>query len=118
MVRQLDLDNFAAWRDGPNAQAAVPLVIDVRERWELQTASVAANGFELLHIPMQSIPARIDELKQTYGLDHPTAVLCHHGIRSMQVANFLAHHGFSDLVNLQGGIDAWSHQVDTSVAQY
>lgn len=118
MVEQLDPDRFGAWRDSANAQATVPLVIDVRESWELQTASVTANGFDLLHIPMQSIPARIDELKQTYGTDHPTAVLCHHGVRSMQVVNFLAHHGFTNLVNVQGGIDAWSHQLDPGVAQY
>ena len=118
MTKQLNLDDFSAWRERATEQPAKPLVIDVREALELQTASVTANGFELLHIPMQSIPARLDELKQNYGTDHPTAVLCHHGVRSMQVANFLAHHGFTNLVNLQGGIDAWSHQIDTSVAKY
>ena len=96
----------------------MPLLIDVREPWELQTASVIEDGFNLLHIPMQSIPASIDTLKQTYGTDHPIGVLCHHGVRSMQVANFLAQHGFTNLVNLQGGIDAWSHQVDANVGQY
>jgi rhodanese-related sulfurtransferase len=115
MVNQLHLNNFAAWRDAANPQ---PLVIDVREAWELQTASVKADGFALLHIPMQSIPANVDTLKQTHGTDHPIGVICHHGVRSLQVANFLEHHGFTHVVNLQGGIDAWSEQVDASVAQY
>jgi rhodanese-related sulfurtransferase len=118
MIKQLNLNHFETWRDNANVQPALPLVIDVREPWEMQTASVTANGFELLHVPMQNIPVHIDELKNTYGTDHPTALLCHHGMRSMQVANFLAHHGFTNLVNLQGGIDAWSHQVDASVARY
>ena len=118
MITQLNLDHFDKWRDSAIAQPAVPLVIDVREPWELQTASVTEKDFKLLHIPMQSIPKSIEALKQNYGTDHPTAVLCHHGVRSMQVASFLAHHGFTNLVNLQGGIDAWSHQVDAGVAQY
>lgn len=118
MVNQLNLDNFASWRDDANAQTALPLVIDVREPWELQTAAVKEDGFKYLHVPMQGIPASVDTLKQTYGADYPIAVLCHHGVRSMQVANFLAHHGFTQVVNLQGGIDAWSHQIDSTVAQY
>ena len=117
MTAQLDLDDFAEWR-AANAASAVPLVLDVREPWELQTAAVIADGFEVLPIPMQSIPARLAELQQTYAADHPVACLCHHGIRSAQVANFLAHHGFTAVVNLSGGIDAWSQQIDSNVPSY
>jgi rhodanese-related sulfurtransferase len=46
------------------------------------------------------------------------ACLCHHGMRSLQVANYLAQNGFAHVVNLQGGIDAWSHEVDPSVPRY
>ena len=116
MIDQLSPTNFAAWRDA--ALPAVPVVLDVREPWELQTASVNPDGFALLHIPMQSIPARLAELKQAHGADHPIACLCHHGMRSQQVANYLAQNGFTNLVNLQGGIAAWSQQLDASVAQY
>ena len=118
MVEQLTSNLFAAWRDSANSLGVVPLVLDVREPWELQTASVTADGFALLHIPMQTIPARQEELKLTYGTGHPIAVLCHHGVRSQQVAQYLASNGFTNLVNLQGGIDAWSHHVDARVAQY
>ena len=118
MIHQLDLNLFPAWRDGASSPGVVPLVIDVREPWELQIAAVNEKGFALLHVPMQTIPARQDELRETYGADHPIAVLCHHGVRSQQVALFLAQHGFTNLVNLQGGIDAWSHQVDSQVASY
>ena len=118
MIEQLQLNLFMAWRDHAVAQGVVPVVIDVREPWELQAASVCADGFELLHMPMQTIAARQHELKATYGADHPIALLCHHGVRSQQVALFLEHHGFTGLVNLQGGIDAWSQQLDDRVAQY
>ena len=116
MIDQISPAHFAAWRDA--ALPRLPVVLDVREPWEVQTASVTPDGFTLLHIPMQSIPARIAELKQTHGVDHPMACLCHHGMRSQQVANYLAHNGFTNLVNLQGGIAAWSQQLDASVAQY
>ena len=114
MIEALSPSNFAAWRD---AQAKVPIVLDVREPWELQTAAVNAESFTLLHIPMQSIRARIPELKQ-HGTDQPIACLCHHGIRSMQVANYLALHGFTSVVNVQGGIAAWAEQIDPRIAQY
>lgn len=96
----------------------MPVVLDVREPWELQTACVEASGFTLLHIPMREVPQRINELQQTYGTAHPIACLCHHGMRSMQVANYLRQTGFTSVVNLQGGIDAWSRQLDASVSLY
>ena len=99
------------------AQAAAqgrPLVLDVREPWELQTASVRAEGFELRAIPMGEIPARLGELPK----DQPIACLCHHGMRSMNVAAFLEQHGFEHLANISGGIDAWSAEVDPAVPRY
>ena len=120
MTPQLNLSGFTEWRDTPypGASAGLPLVIDVREPWELQTASVEPDGFTLVHIPMREIPQRIAELRDTYGPAYPIACLCHHGMRSMQVANYLTQSGFTEVVNLQGGIDAWSRQVDTAVPLY
>lgn len=116
MIDQLSPTDFAEWRDAAAPKTAV--VLDVREPWEVCTASVKAIGFTLLHVPMQSIPARMAELKQQHGADQPMACLCHHGIRSMHVANYLAQNGFTAVVNLQGGIQAWAEQVDPSMAQY
>ena len=124
MTFQLNLSGFTEWRDTSNSSAPTsapagwPLVIDVREPWELQTASVEPDGFTLMHIPMHEIPQRIAELRNTYGTAHPIACLCHHGMRSMQVANYLTQSGFTEVVNLQGGIDAWSKQVDAGVPLY
>ena len=120
MIPQLSPSNFATWRDSAKAHSpnALPVVLDVREPWELQTASVKPDGFTLLHIPMGEIQARVAELQQVPGTSHPIACLCHHGARSQRVANFLAQSGFTEIVNLAGGIDAWSNEVDPGVAHY
>ncbi len=120
MTPQLSPQNFSAWRDAAQAArpTALPVVLDVREPWELQTASVAEDGFVLVHIPMRELPARLAELQAAHGADHPVACLCHHGMRSQQVANYLAQNGFTQVVNLQGGIDAWSKQLDAAVPVY
>jgi len=91
-----------------------PVVLDVREPWELQTASVRAAGFELIAMPMRSVPARYLELER----DRPIACLCHHGARSAQVAHFLIQNGFTAIVNIHGGINAWSQQRDPGVPVY
>ena len=121
MISQLTPSDFAAWRDCAAAGLAptvLPVVLDVREPWEVQTASVREDGFSLLALPMREVPARLAELKDTLGTDHPIACLCHHGIRSQQVADYLVRNGFTNVVNLQGGIAAWAQMLDTSVAQY
>jgi rhodanese-related sulfurtransferase len=94
-------------------QTQRPILLDVREAWELQTACAKPEALDLVHMPMQSIPARLDELDKT----RPIACLCHHGSRSMQVASFLLQHGF-EVVNVAGGIHAWSAQVDPSIPLY
>ena len=121
MISQLNPAAFAAWRDRAAAgtvPVALPVVLDVREPWEVQTACIKEDGFSLLLIPMREIAPRLAELRATLGTDRPIACLCHHGIRSLQVANYLTQSGFSNVVNLQGGIDAWTNRVDASVPRY
>jgi rhodanese-related sulfurtransferase len=104
------------WLQQASSQApgVTPVVLDVREPWEMQTASVKAAGFDLVAMPMRSVPARYLELDR----NQPIACLCHHGARSAQVAHFLMQNGFSAVVNIHGGINAWSQQRDTSVPLY
>jgi rhodanese-related sulfurtransferase len=102
------------WNDWLQAQPARPVVLDVREPWELQTASVAPDAFDLVAIPMGEIPARLAELPK----DRPIACLCHHGMRSQRVALFLAHQGYTDVANIAGGIEAWSRDHDPAVPLY
>jgi rhodanese-related sulfurtransferase len=87
-----------------------PVLLDVREPWEISTASIAG----CVSIPMREIPARSEELDD----ETPIVCVCHHGARSANVAMFLESRGFKQMFNLQGGIDAWSRQVDKSVPTY
>jgi len=86
------------------------LLLDVREPWEYQICSI--EGSRLL--PMGRIPAACDELDP----DQTIVVICHHGIRSYQVAYYLEHAGFKDVINLTGGIEAWAREVDRDMATY
>ncbi|WP_396431309.1 rhodanese-like domain-containing protein [Limnohabitans sp.] len=109
-MEQITPEHIAEWA---KAQPQRPILLDVREGWELQTASAKTDALDFLHIPMQTIPARLDELDKS----RPIACLCHHGGRSMQVAAFLQQHGFQ-VVNVAGGIHAWSAQVDPTIPVY
>ncbi|HYW58144.1 MAG TPA: rhodanese-like domain-containing protein [Polaromonas sp.] len=118
MTPQLSPANFNTWLQALPSGAKPPVVLDVREPWEIQTASVQEDGFSLMCIPMREVPARLAQLQEDLPVDHPIACLCHHGMRSLQVANYLAQNGYTEVVNVQGGIAAWSAQRDTSVPTY
>jgi len=120
MIDSIAPADFARWL--ANAATAQPLkravLLDVREPHELQWASVdkdaAALGCTVVEMPMALVPLRLAELDP----DQPIACLCHHGVRSMQVARFLVGQGFGEVANIAGGIDAWAEQVDPSIARY
>ena len=113
-IRPAQLDDWLVQAASAPQVGNLPVVLDVREPWELQTASVTPDGFELRHMPMRSVPERLAELDR----DQPIACLCHHGIRSAQVANFLMNQGFTQVVNIHGGIHAWSLERDPAVPVY
>jgi rhodanese-related sulfurtransferase len=114
MIDQIRPADLSAWFAAAGT-AMRPVLLDVREPWELQTAAVQpGEGFDLLAIPMGEIPARLADIPQ----DRPVACMCHHGARSQRVAEFLAQNGYSSLANIAGGIDAWSSQVDAKVPHY
>lgn len=107
-VRPTELDDWL------QAQGGNALVLDVREPWEMQTASIQPAGFELVQMPMNAVPARMHELDR----NRPVACLCHHGGRSQRVAMFLEQQGFGNVANVAGGIDAWSRERDPAVPRY
>ncbi|VWX61985.1 Sulfurtransferase [Burkholderiales bacterium 8X] len=116
MIDQIRPTDVAAWfgTHPPSPSGAKPVLLDVREPWERQVASVRPEGFALVAIPMNEIPRRLSELDP----DQPIACLCHHGARSQSVALFLQNNDFSKVANVAGGIDAWSLQQDPSVPRY
>ena len=113
MIAHIRPNQLADWIAAA-PEGARPLVLDGRDAWELQTASVTPAGFELVAIPMGEIPARLAELDPA----RPVACLCHHGMRSLRVAGFLDQQGFEQVANITGGIDAWSAELAPSVPRY
>jgi rhodanese-related sulfurtransferase len=86
-------------------------LLDVRESWEFETAHMA--GAKL--IPMGDIPSRGNQ--ELDPEDH-IVVVCHHGVRSMNVTAWLRQQGFEKAQSMRGGIDAWSRRVDGMVPTY
>ena len=87
-----------------------PLILDVREQWEYDICHIENS----VHIPMGKITSMGDELRP----DEIIIVVCHHGIRSRMVAKYLMSKDFKDVINLTGGIDAWSSDVDPAMPKY
>lgn len=107
-MRELSVQALKAARDA--GTAADWQLIDVREPWE--HALCALPGAVLM--PMRGLPRRLHELDPA----RTTVVLCHHGVRSHQVAVWLERNGFKDVVNLRGGMDAWAREIEPEMAIY
>ena len=86
-------------------------LLDVREPWEFETANIA--GAKLM--PMGEVPSRVH---QELDPDEHVVVICHHGVRSMNVTMWLRQQGFENVQSMRGGIDAWSRTVDRNVPVY
>jgi len=107
----MDLEITVAQLQSLLATEHPPLLLDVREPWEYQTAHI--EGATL--IPMNEIPGRAhQELDEEASI----LVLCHHGARSLSVAAWLRQQGFDKAQSVSGGIDAWSAQVDPILPRY
>ncbi len=105
-ISQLEAPELKARLD-----SADPLVLlDVREAEELAIARLEG----VVHIPLGELTSRTDELNP----DAEIVCICHHGIRSQRAAQYLASLGFERLINLHGGMDAWSALVDPDLPRY
>ncbi len=85
--------------------------VDVREPWEFATTRIEGS----LPIPMGEVPTRAHK---ELDIDERLVIVCHHGVRSMNVTAWLRRQGFEKAQSLRGGIDAWSVEVDPKVARY
>ena len=104
---EITTEVFRKQRQQPNP----PVLLDVREPWEFQTASIPGG----LLMPMGEVPSRAhNELDP----DAPIVVMCHHGARSLNVAMWLRDQGFTHAQSLAGGIDAWSRSIDPQTPRY
>lgn len=94
------------------------VLLDVREPHELQHASLAPGTYEL--VPLSDLATRqLAALPESAkDQDAEIAVLCHHGIRSAQVTAWLRQQGWTNVLSVAGGIDAYAREVDSSVGMY
>ncbi len=102
----MTVGELAAWRAANRAFT----LVDVREPWELQLSRLEFT----IDIPLGELPARRHELPS----DRPLVIMCHHGMRSAQAVLWLQSMGYSQVINLAGGIDAWSRDIDGTIGVY
>lgn len=106
MIENLEPEQVLALLAAPQP----PRVLDVREAFEIEWAPFPGA----VHIPLGELTQRHGELDPAA----PLVLLCHHGVRSLRAAGFLASRGFKRLINLRGGIDAWSRSVAPEIPRY
>lgn len=107
-VLSLSARELADWL--ADATRPPPVLLDVREGWEFEHCHLPGAR----HVPMGEVPAQLDEITAA-----PTVVcICHHGMRSLQVAAYLARQSEGQVFNLRGGVDAWSIEVDAALPRY
>jgi rhodanese-related sulfurtransferase len=98
-----------------NPVVAAPLqLIDVREPQEIAIAQV--DGF--VNLPLSQFQAWSGNIQSQFDPDAETVVMCHHGIRSAQMCQWLMQQGFTNVKNLSGGIAAYASAIDPSIPQY
>ncbi len=103
-----------ARRDRANLDGGEKIrLIDVREPFEFQQARI--EGAEL--IPMNTVPAELQRL-DAIADDETLIVYCHHGVRSLNVVNWLREQGVEACQSMSGGIDRWSWEIDPAVPRY
>ena len=89
-----------------------PFLLDVRESYEWDISNLASRGAVL--IPMREVGARLDEIPR----DREIVVHCRTGVRSGDVANQLWRAGYRDVLNMEGGINAWAQEIDPGLRIY
>ena len=99
-----DLKNYL------DAATEKPLILDVREPWEYEKASLDNS----LLVPMRELPTFVKELQP----ERSVIDVCHHGIRSRAVCRYLEDQNFTNVINLFGGLDAWAKSVDPDMPTY
>jgi rhodanese-related sulfurtransferase len=104
-MRKLDAPQLAEYLNHSQ-----PLLIDVREPWEFEICHLEDST----NIPMGQIPQHLSVI----GSANECGIICHHGVRSLRVIQYLQQQDMDHLINLEGGVDGWARQVDKDMLLY
>jgi rhodanese-related sulfurtransferase len=110
MLQPLELAPAEAAKLLSNGEA---VLIDVREPEEFRMAHVPGAAL----VPMQTVPAELQRI-EAMADEHTLLILCHHGVRSLQVAAWLRERGIENCFSITGGIDRWSAEIDPAIPRY
>ncbi|MRH78247.1 sulfurtransferase [Spiribacter sp. C176] len=108
-IPTLSVDTLKDWLEDEKTNS--PCLLDVRERWETDIGHIKDS--HLLPLSTLSEKAVSDIPKGS-----PVVVICHHGIRSALVAEWLINQGYTEVINLEGGVDAWSLRAEPTIERY
>jgi rhodanese-related sulfurtransferase len=106
-MRELNASELKAYLQSCES---TPLLLDVRQPWEFELCKIEDS----ILMPMAQVPDNIDSLDPT----RETVVICHHGIRSRRVGQYLKQAGFDNIINLSGGVAQWAKTVDQNMPTY
>ncbi len=106
-MRELSAQELKLYLDNTKATS---FLLDVRQPWEYDVCKLENST----SMPMSQIPVRLNELDQNREI----IVICHHGIRSRSVGRYLEQAGFTNIINLSGGVDQWAKTVDKTMPTY
>jgi rhodanese-related sulfurtransferase len=111
-IPQIDVRELAQHLASESANALQ--LIDVREPQEVAIARV--EGFD--NLPLSQSQQWVDSITKRFDPHAETLVMCHHGMRSAQMCQWLMAQGFTNVKNVAGGIDAYSTHVDPNIPRY
>jgi len=107
-MKQLPANQLAGWLSDQSRPG--PRLIDVREPWEFDICRI--QGSESM--PMSRLAQHLGSIDAS----RPVVCICHHGVRSLQVALLLEQRGLRDVYNLVGGVAAWAREIDRTMPTY
>ena len=92
-------------------------LVDVREKWEINIANISAVC-PAINLPLSEKRVWDHKIDELLDKELKVICLCHHGVRSMQMCHYLKQAGFEDVCNVEGGIEQYAREIDSSIPKY
>lgn len=105
---EITAEDLKALLDAPSSE--LPMLVDVREPWEFETAHIAGS----ILLRTVNVPALIEQMRKTKTV----IAVCHHGVRSFSAAMYLRQNGVPHALSLAGGVEQWAIAIDPTMPRY